>query len=70
MLHCLVCSIISYKKLEKNGKEPQSMKYKITPREKISTDSSKSSQFIIYGAINPGVPAYFYLGSMPTRAFL
>jgi len=46
------------------------MKYKITPREKISTDSSKSSQFIIYGAINPGVPAYFYLGSMPTRAFL
>lgn len=39
--------MISYKKVEKNGSDPQSMKYKITPKEKISTDSSKSSQFTI-----------------------
>lgn len=36
----------------------------------MSTDSSKSSQFTIYGAMNPGVPAYFYFGSMPTKVFL
>ena len=62
--------MIYYKKVEKNGNEPQSIKYRITPRLNMSTLSSKSSQFTIYGAMKPGVPANFYFGSMPLSVFL
>ncbi len=70
MLHCLVCYIIYYRKLEKKGRDPQSIKYKITPKLNMSTLSSKSEQSTIYGAIKPGVPANFYFGSIPLRSLL
>jgi hypothetical protein len=42
----------------------------MTPNENTSTYSSNYSQFTISGAIKPGVPAYFYLASIPLSAFL
>ena len=55
-------SYISSKNWEWNGKFPDNMKYKIMPRLNVSIFSSYSSALYISGAINPGVPANFYLG--------